>query len=231
MEHREDPASGRAFHSADLSPLSLDELAVLSQAGDERASVALWRASDGIARRIARTWGVDDEHEWREALNDAFMVCHESWDPERASFPTFLSIVFRHVLGNGRKREARWHARRAVLEELGEVECYNAWSSHDVDRADYEISVLHRAATATVDEFESATRRCLEHRRWAQITQLLLIEKLSNVDIAARLDIPVKHVHNCVSRHVRPATRRHAVEIRRADACIEETNQEPVNED
>ena len=144
MEHREDPASGRAFHSADLSPLSLDELAVLSQAGDERASVALWRASDGIARRIARTWGVDDEHEWREALDDAFMVCQESWDPERAS---------------------------------------------------------------------------------------LLIEKVSNVDIAARLGIPVKHVHNCVSRHVRPATRRHAVEIRRADACIEETNQEPVNED
>ena len=231
MEHREDPGSGRAFHSADLSPLSLDQLAVLSQKGDERAWTALWRASHGIASPIARSWGVDDEHEWREALDDAFMVCHESWDPERAAFATFLAIVFRHVLGSGRKREARWHARRAVLEDLGEVECYNAWSAADEDRADYEIGVLHRAAMATVHEFESATRRCREHRRWAQVARLLLIEQLSNAEIAVRLGIPVKHVHNCVSRHVRPATRRHAGEIRRADAYVEEANLEPVNED
>ncbi len=229
MEHREDPTTGRAFHSVDLSSLPLDALAVLAQGGDELALCTLWKRCDGIARAIARARGAHDDHEWREALGDAFLVCCDRFDAQRGTFGAFFAIVFGHVLSGGRQRAARWTAKHAMVEEIGEADAYRAWLADDHERIDYESSVLVRAAVATVAEFESATRRRRDRRRWAAIAQLQLVEKLPTAEIAARLGITAKDVHNCVGRHIRPAARRHAHEIRIADACDAENNPEPVN--
>jgi DNA-directed RNA polymerase specialized sigma24 family protein len=219
MEHADDPATGRAFHSVDLSLLPLDSLALLTQEGDERAAMVLWRRCDAIARPIAWSRGATADHQWRDVLSEAVLRALQGFRPSRGRFKPYFAKVFTHALIDEQVRQAKVASRRSALtDDTDELPSYHAWLTDDGERAEYESSLLARASAATVAEFESSAHRRREHQRWATIARLHLLDKLPAADIAECLGISRKDVHNCLGRHVLSALRRHADRIRLADS-------------
>jgi DNA-directed RNA polymerase specialized sigma24 family protein len=190
-----------------LADLPDEALAARVQDGDEDAAEILFLRYWPLGRALTREGGIVAD--WQELYGDVFLACVAPgrFDPARGRFKSY----FRQAMVNEVKRTHQ-RRRRSVLLPISST---GQQGTVDADRqrepsgtddgSDEQRAALRDTVRELVAEWEVATRRSRERRRWAAIARSLYLEDHTFHEAAHDLGVSLKTIHNCLSRHVHPA--------------------------